>query len=209
MTGRPLQNRVTPWGAIVADPARGLFMGNRGCLHDAAQRLGQTRWRHRAWICCLTAFRNRRRPLMAPARYTELFFLDEATAVAAGHRPCAECRRADYTRFGTAWAAAFDARPDAAGIDRALHESRLAGRVQRRHVAGAGDLPEGAMVWRDAAALLVSRGALWPWTPQGYGAPVALPRGSVEVLTPAVTLAVLRAGYAPVLHPSAGAWGPA
>src|SRR5688500_15168681 len=95
----PLQNRVTPFGEIEAAPARGLFMGNRGILHDANQQLGRARWRHKSWVTCLLSFKDRRREVMAPRRYTELFFCDEAVALAAGHRPCAECRREDYERF--------------------------------------------------------------------------------------------------------------
>ena len=95
----PLQNRVTPGGEIIADPARGTLMGNRGILHDAGQRLGVARWRHPHWIYCRLSFKGRRRAVMAPGRYTELFFLDEASALAAGHRPCYECRREDFLRF--------------------------------------------------------------------------------------------------------------
>jgi hypothetical protein len=101
----PLQNRVTPFGEIVAHPARGMVMGNRGILHDSGRRLHPTRrWTHKTWICCLCEFKGRHRAVMTPGRYTELFFLDEATALAAGHRPCFECRRADANQFAAAWA---------------------------------------------------------------------------------------------------------
>ena len=110
-TDMPLQNRVSPLGEIVATAERGGLMGNRGILHDRDRRLGVSRWKHPHWVCCRLAFLGRHRPVMTPGRYTELFFLDEATALAAGHRPCAECRRADYTRFLDAWTAAHGARP--------------------------------------------------------------------------------------------------
>jgi hypothetical protein len=200
----PRRNRAMPDGRIVADPARGLFMGNRGCLHDAAGRPGPALWRGRRWICCVTAFRGRRRVPMTPGRYTELFFLDEAVALAAGHRPCAECRRADFDRFRAAWAAAFGgAPPGAAGIDAALHAARLDGRAWRRHAAAAAALPEGAFLCRDGQAWVVAGGAMRPFAPAGYGAARPLPDGPAEVLTPALTVAVLAAGYRPVLHPTA------
>ncbi|HEX4703585.1 MAG TPA: hypothetical protein VH352_15765, partial [Pseudonocardiaceae bacterium] len=99
----PLQNRVTPTGEIVADPGRGLLMGNRGCLHGQGRRLGTSRWRSAMWICCVLNWRNVRRDVMPPGRWTALFFLDEATALAAGHRPCGYCRRADHRWFGESW----------------------------------------------------------------------------------------------------------
>jgi len=121
-----LQNRVTPFGEIVATPARGLSMGNRGILHDDRRRLGRRRWTHKAWICCVTEFRGRRRQVMAPGRYTELFFLDEAVALAAGHRPCFECRRAAANAFAACWGG----EPRAPDMDRVLHAERLAGNRQ-------------------------------------------------------------------------------
>ena len=127
----PLQNRVTPAGEIIADPARGTLMGNRGILHDAQQRLGAARWRHRHWIYCRLAFKGRWREVMAPSRYTELFFLDEATALAAGHRPCCECQREDFRRFQAAWQQAFGHAASAGAIDRALHEARVEPRSRR------------------------------------------------------------------------------
>jgi len=141
----PLRNRVQPDGTILACRARGLFMGNRGILHDDARRLGPTRWRHRTWVCCLLEFKGRRRVPMSPGTYTELFFLDEAVALAAGHRPCAECRRTDYTRWCDAWGAAHGTRPRAPQIDRVLHEARAipGARHLRRHVAEAEALPDG------------------------------------------------------------------
>ena len=197
------QNRVWPTGEVVAHPARGLFMGNRGCLHDAEGRLGAARWRHRAWITCALSFKGRRRDLMAPGRYTELFFLDEAVAAAAGHRPCAECRRPAWAAFTAAWATCFGPMR-APEIDRALHAARVKDRVQRRHLAGGTALPDGAMVLIDGAAHLIWQGKALRWQPEGYGKATPIPRGPVTVLTPEPIIATLRAGWQPVLHPSAG-----
>ena len=145
----PLQNRVTPTGEIVADPARGLLMGNRGCLHRPDRQLGASRWRSAAWICCVLDWRGRRRDPMPPGRWTALFFLDEATALAAGHRPCAYCRRADYLRFAGAWQAAqrLPSLPRAPDMDQILHRERLdPARRQRTHRAPAAGLPDGVMI---------------------------------------------------------------
>ena len=198
-----LQNRVTPAGEIIADPARGTLMGNRGILHDARQRLGVARWRHPHWIYCRLSFKGRRRMVMAPRRYTELFFLDEATALAAGHRPCCECRREDFLRFQAAWRRAFGQHALAGAIDRALHRARVEPRSRRqiRLEAGLDDLPDGTFVLLPDAAsfpMLVEGDRLHPWSPSGYGPPRGRGSGRVSVLTPAPTLAVLRAGYAPI-----------
>lgn len=200
----PRQNRVTPCSSLIADPARGLFMGNRGCLHDAGGNLVRPH-RGRLWITCLTGFRGRKRALMQPGRYTELFFLDEAVAFAAGHRPCAECRRADYRRFRAAWAAAeLPEAPRARDMDDLLHKTRLDGHQQRRYRTKADHLPDGAFVLgADGAALLLSDGGALPYAPAGYGGRRPRPGGMVTVLTPAPLIAVLAAGYQPLLHPSA------
>lgn len=205
----PLQNRVTPTGEIVAADARGLFMGNRGILHDAAKRLGRSRWKHKVWIICRTSFRGRRREVMTPRRYTELFFLDEAVAIAAGHRPCFECRRRDYYAWQAAWRDGNASRflPPAREMDARLHAERIepGTRQQRRWRAAPGDLPDGVFIfWEDRPCLLAG-GRLWPWSHRGYEKSMALPRAeSVTVLTPPSSVGALRAGYAPVLHPSAG-----
>ena len=209
----PLQNRVTPTGEIVADPARGTLMGNRGILHDASRRLGAARWRHRSWICCRLSFKDRRRAVMAPRRYTELFFLDEATALAAGHRPCFECRREAFRAFQTAWRRAFGtADCSAAAMDRVLHRARVEPRTRRqiRFEAPLDDLPDGVL--RPAGP-----GSFDP-SPGPRRSPAALARLRLRfprapgrpaircrVLTPAPTVAVLRAGYVPALHPSSRA----
>jgi hypothetical protein len=205
----PRQNRVTPFGAIVkppeGSPARGDFFGNRGCLHDAQGRLAARRWRSRAWITCLLAFKGRRRRLMMPGRYTELFFLDEATAFAAGHRPCAECRWRDYQRFRRCWPA-LAGRP-VAEIDAVLHGERVdrQGRQIRRRVAF-DRLPDGSFVALEPApdtAYLKYRGALFPWSLDGYGPPIAHPAGApVLLLTPPALVAVIERGYPVAIHAS-------
>lgn len=201
----PRQNRVTPFSDLIADPARGLYMGNRGCLHDADGQIRRP-WRGALWICCVTRFKGRRRTLMQPGCYTELFFLDEAVALAAGHRPCAECRRADYLAFRAAWdRAGLPAAAHAADIDRTLHRSRLdpETRQQARLVRPMASLPDGAFVAEGAEAYLVLGDRLFAWQPAGYGPSRRRPPGYAEVLTPAPMLAVLAAGYSPHLHPTA------
>jgi len=195
-----LQNRVTPAGEIVADPARGTLMGNRGILHDQNRRLGAARWRHPHWICCRLSFKGRKREVMAPRRWTELFFLDEATALAAGHRPCAECRREDFVRFRDAWRQAVGPRDANAGaMDRALHRARVEprSRCQIRFESHLDELPDGAFVLLSESPepLLVVGKHLYPWRPQGYGAPRPRSAARAWVLTPAPTIAVLRSGY--------------
>ena len=200
----PLPNRVDPFGVIFATPHHGAWMGNRGRLHDAGKHI-RRRWAGKTWITCALSFRGRHRPeLMAADSYTELFFLDEATAYAAGHRPCAECRRADYNRFKAAFAASRpgEAVGKAAQMDAILHAERTAA-VRAR--ARASSLPDGAMAAIGGQAFLKRGGALSPWTPGGYGAPVPLPAGEVEVLTPPTILALLRAGLPVQFHPSARA----
>ena len=197
----PLQNRVTPFGDIVAAPERGTMMGNRGILHDERRTLGRRRWTHKAWICCVTEFRGRKRQVMAPGRYTELFFLDEAVALAAGHRPCFECRRAAAKAYSACWGGS----PRAGEMDRVLHAERLDGRRRRIHIREFADLPDGAFVSRDGAAWLVRGTMLLRYTPGGYDAATKRPAGAAGVLTPPATLRALRAGYAPLLHPSAEA----
>lgn len=203
-----LQNRVTPFGEIVASGARGTFMGNRGCLHDGDRRLTGRRWTTRAWVTCLLSFRGRRRAPMTPGRYTELFFLDEATALAAGHRPCGECRRAAYLSFKACWAAGAGLVPatlTATAMDRVLHADRRgADRRQRTWSAPVDALPAGTMVVVDGVAGLAGNGAWQAWRPEGYGPPAAVAPGrEVVVLTPRSTVAALQAGYRPVLHPTA------
>jgi hypothetical protein len=205
----PRRNRVTPLGDLVADPARGLVYGNRGCLHDAEGRI-RRRYVGRRWIACRLEFRGRRRSaLVQPGRYTELFFLDEATAFAAGHRPCAECRRADYDRFAAAWRTLHPADVGADAIDARLHAERLdpATRARRLHDVPTEELPDGAFVLRDGAPFLVLGSELLGWTPAGYAGRAPRPRrGIATAITPPSVTAVLRAGWhaeVPFLHPTA------
>jgi hypothetical protein len=205
----PLQNRVTPLGELIATPERGLVYGNRGCLHD---REGRIRRHHngRRWIACRLRFRGwHRSPLMQPGRFTELFFLDEATAFAAGHRPCALCRREDYVRFGEIWR---ELHPDQAGadaVDAQLHDERFdpLTRTQRRHETRFGELPDGTLVLEEGAPWLVLGASMLLWTAAGYGR--ARPRpahGPAQAITPPSLLAILHEGWEPLLpllHPTA------
>lgn len=207
----PLQNRVTPEGAIIATPARGLFMGNRGRLHTPEKRLGTRRWAIQAWITCLLSFKGRCRTLMAPGRYTELFFLDEAVALAAGHRPCGECRRDAYRAFREAWASATGKMDEPIQqIDRRTHACRVdpRSRQQVRHQRLIDELPDGVFVaFRNPGhmkgAWLVLGDELHLYAPGGYETTIARPQDeTVDVLTPWVTVEVLAAGYRPTIHPS-------
>jgi hypothetical protein len=204
----PLRNRVTPLGDLIADPARGLVYGNRGCLHDDA---GTIRRHHagRRWIACRLQFRGwRRHPLLQPGRFTELFFLDDATAMAAGHRACALCRRSDYDRLTAIWRDLHPGEVGADAIDHRLHGERLGVGTSGRRLfrAPPADLPDGTFVLVDGDPHVVIGSRLLRWTPAGYEPQRARPRGDLEVLTPPSLVEVLRAGWDPVvtfLHPSA------
>lgn len=206
----PLQNRVTPFGEIVAVADRGLLMGNRGVLHDNAQRIVRP-WQVRRWIACRTKFRGRHRQVMTAHSYTELFFLDEATAFAAGHRPCAECRYEDYQRFKTIWENWSGAPTSADQMDAVLHADRLEGqgKAQRKHTyrEDIATLPDGVFIAFDSAnnnAWLIWRDHLLAWSSAGYTARRDRPpSGVVNVLTPRSLVAVFRAGYQPLVHPTA------
>lgn len=203
-------NRVTPFSEFEAASARGLFMGNRGILHDENGIVGSTRWRHKNWIVCALSFEGRKARINAPGHYTQLFFCDEATAFAAGHRPCAECRRADYLRFMSAWQRAYDLQslPKAGEVDRALHQARLTpDKRQHKSVKRPGDLPDGAMVTlpeEPGSAWLLWEGDLHRWSHSGYTehrSAVAC-GDQVIALTPEPTIRVLEAGYIPLAHPT-------
>ncbi len=205
----PRQNRVTPLGDLIADPARGSVYGNRGCLHDDTGVI-RRRFNGRRWIACRLAFRGwHRTPLMQPGRFTELFFLDEATAFAAGHRPCALCRRDDYVRFVEIWRAIHPDQAGADAIDTQLHAERVdpTTRGQRHHAAPMDALPDGAFVLQRGAPCLVTDGQLLRWTPSGYRDAAARPtRRRATIITPPSFVEVLRAGWrgaVPLLHPSA------
>ena len=202
----PLQNRVTPFGDLSTTPARGMFMGNRGGrFHTDAKTLTARRWASRQWICCVLDFKGRQRDVWGRF-YTELFFLDEPTALAAGHRPCFECRRKEAQAFAGRWQQALrlSAPPKADEMDDMLHAERLHGRAKRLHPRDIDTLPDGAFVVLEDGAFAVRGGALLRWTPQGYDRRRQRPRGiEVDVLTVPAILAVLSAGYEPHWHPSA------
>jgi hypothetical protein len=201
----PLQNRVTPTGDIVATPHRGMFTGNRGIIHDPATKtLLNKRWSSPAWITCLCEFRGWRRPVMGRRSWTELFFLDEATAFAAGHRPCFFCRREDANRFRAAWEAGngvADIR--AREMDAVLHRERLERGKKRLHPLPVTQLPDGAMVQLGEESFLIVQGRALQWSMAGYSKTEAV-IDDAQLLTPPSTLQALGAGYRPVLHPSAG-----
>lgn len=198
----PRQNRVAPTGELIATPTRGTLMGNRGILHDADGNI-RRQYVGRRWIICVLDFKGRHRQVMSPGQYTELFFFDEAVAFAAGHRPCAECQRARFNLFRQHWAATDAARLRVDEIDSTLHRERLIDdRRKRTHRAPFDTLPDGAFIlWTPETPALVLGARLFPWTPEGYGAPFARPTGiEAEVLTPPTLVAVLANGYRPVLH---------
>ncbi len=192
----PLQNRVDPYGDLVATPARGALMGNRGGrFHRDDRTLGRRRWASKQWIACLCAFKGRRRAVWGEG-YTELFFLDEPTALAAGHRPCFQCRRAEAEAFQRAFGAG--ARPSAPSIDAILHRERLDRRAKRAWDAPIERLPDGAMIEREGRAFALRGEAMLPWSFAGYGAPQARPcAGLARVLTPPSIVRAFEAGYAP------------
>lgn len=211
----PAPNRVNPFGEIVAIDQRGLFMGNRGSIHRRPGEIARP-WQVRRWITCVLEFKDWVAPKWQPGRWTALFFWDEAVALAAGHRPCALCRRGDYNAWLDAWQSASGNRPRADPMDDRMHADRVVGRVQRRHTAAWVDLPTGTFVVVDRAGdgrsraqsgevpALVLDDRLVPWSTAGYGAPIERPiRGAATVLTPRATVDVLRHGYRPMIHPSA------
>jgi hypothetical protein len=205
----PLQNRVTPLGDLVVHPGRGLVYGNRGCLHDDHGRI-RRRYAGKRWIACRLEFRGwRRLHLLQPGRFTELFFLDEATALAAGHRPCALCRREDYVRFTEVWRTLRLGPTGADAIDARLHDERIepATRAQRRRAATLDEVPDGAFVLEDGEPWLVLGGRLLRWTAGGYVEARPRPRGRrTTLVTPPSLAAILGAGWSstlPLVHPSA------
>jgi len=209
----PLRNRVTPLGEIIATPERGLFLGNRGSIHTDSGHLRPRHWQVERWITCLLQFKGRRQQLFRPGYYTHLFFLDEATAFAAGHRPCAECRRSEFDAFLHLWersnprAAGSTGKLRAPEVDHILHGERLTADGQKRtHPARLGDLPDGVIVaLADGAPRLLWHGALRTWSPAAYTSERLKPDPLAEVslLTPPSIANVFAAGYAPIVHPSA------
>ena len=196
----PLQNRVTPTGDIIATPHRGLFTGNRGIIHDPATKtLLRKRWSTPAWITCLCEFRGRWREVMGGRSWTELFFLDEATAFAAGHRPCFYCRRDDAKRFRAAWEQGNRvSNVRAKEMDALLHRERLDRGRKRLHPLPAPleELPDGAMVQQGEDSFLIAQGKALRWSPTGYSETETAP-ADAKLLTPPSTLRAFGAGYAP------------
>jgi hypothetical protein len=208
----PRRNRVTPFGEIVAVPERGTMMGNRGILHDPEGRIRRP-WQVKRWLLCVLEFNGRHRTVMAPNRYTELFFLDEATGLAAGHRPCFECRRSRFLAFRDAWAAgnreSLGPEPIRADdIDDRLHTERVGrDRSKRTERANLDDLPDGVLVnlvGREGDTCLIWGDELLVWSPGGYRKSGRRPKSEVViVLTPGSTVRAIRSGYVPEVHPSA------
>jgi hypothetical protein len=199
----PLQNRVTPHGDIVALPGRGTLMGNRGILHDDSRRIVRP-YQVRRWIACALEFRGRTRTVMTPHRYTELFFLDEAAAFSAGHRPCAECRRVDYDRFRGLWGGGSGPRAKADAMDEVLDAERRDGKRKRTHRAEISALPDGTFVSDGTREWLLWQDGLFAWADSGYVERAERPtHAEVVVLTPPSIVEVFRAGYRPMVHPSA------
>jgi hypothetical protein len=203
------QNRVNPLGELIATPERGLVYGNRGCLHDDSGRITR-RYNGRRWISCQLQFKDwRRGPLLQPGKFTELFFLDEATAFAAGHRPCALCRRADYNRFVEIWQTLHPGPSGADAIDTQLHDERIDPdtRAQRHHDAPLDDLPDGTFVLHEGAPHLVLGDSLLVWSAAGYVSRNPRPTGvDARVITPPSLVALLRTNWqslVPIVHPSA------
>ena len=203
----PLQNRVDPFGKLIGTPARGMFFGNRGGrFHRDDRTLGKRRWASRQWICCVLSFKNRRHKVWGPG-YTDLFFLDEVTALAAGHRPCFECRRGDARAFAQKWASAKRCEiPRAPEMDLVLQSERLEGRNKRKHEMRIGDLPDGTFLVLNSepqSAFAIRGSHLLRWSPSGYAEKIRRPRGLANVLTPPSIVRVLAAGYRPQWHSSA------
>lgn len=200
----PLQNRVNPSGEILVSSERGTLMGNRGCLHDANRKIVATSKRT-AWVACLLEFKGRKRPLMQPGQYTELFFLDEATALAAGHRPCAECQRPRYKKFLAAWPHGQEGKmPRACDVDLTLKYER--GRQVRLTASSLHLLPTGTFVQdlETQEYYLLHAGSSYRWSFGGYGAPRPMSqfRENVALITPMSTLETFKNGYLPTVHPS-------
>jgi hypothetical protein len=196
---RPLRNRVDPLGNLFATAKRGGVMGNRGGrIHDpATQTLTGRRWASRRWIFCRLAFNGRKRAIWSKS-YTELFFTDEISALAAGHRPCFECRRADALAFQAAWTRATGTKASSDAMDLVLHTQRVnAAGHKRLHELEAEPLPDGTMVLLDDGLFAVRGGKLRKWAFSGYGPPVAWPNSPLQLVTPPAIVACLRAGFQP------------
>ncbi len=202
----PLQNRADPLGNIIANTARGTLMENRGRLHNEHKQIGQKRWTTQSWVTCTLSFGGRKRELMAPDNYTELFFLDEATALAAGHRPCGECRRENHKAFVAAWKSGHglteDHRLTVKDIDTVMHRERREP-IEDRSPADLNSIPDGAMVANLTGQVWIKwTGGYYPWSFDGYGSRQGNLDNPVILVTPASTTSALRAGYSVAIHPS-------
>jgi hypothetical protein len=199
----PLQNRVNPMGELIADPGKGTLMGNRGCLHDAEKRLGRSRWKTKSWVTCALNFGGWKQKIMAPDHYTQLFFLDEATALAAGHRPCFTCRRDRFNAFLKNWQMANlpgETKIRVTQIDPTMHAERTLP-ILARSVAAVESLPDGAMVTQNGSQVWIKwRNGFHEWSFTGYGRAMAAPTEHMIVVTPPSTVAVLQSGYEPEIH---------
>lgn len=200
----PLCNRVTPFGEIAALPGRGTLTGNRGILIDDARRMVRS-WQTKRWIACRLSYKGIRRKVMQPHAWTELFFLDEAAALAAGHRPCAECRREDYRRFRDLWKSHVSPAASADAMDAVLHAQRIDGGVKRAYRDEISSLPDGTFVAFEGAAWLVYGRFLYEWSDAGYTSRRPRLPATVDVLTPPAIVSILCAGYRPAVHASASA----
>lgn len=202
------QNRVTPHGEIITTPERGMFMGNRGRIHDAHKQITK-KWARNTWVTCSLLFNNRHREIMSSESYTELFFLDEVTSLAAGHRPCGTCRNEDSKRFKSLWLSsnpilAAISGTSMAKIDKELHSERVdSNRKKKVWFTTIGELPDGTMIEQENLPKLIWKGYLYNWTSGGYTEHQILQPGmNVKVLTPPSFVNVLKMGYIPMVHPT-------
>jgi len=197
-----LQNRVDPSGNIISTSARGAWMGNRGQLHGAGKHILRP-FKLKAWITCLLEFKDRHRQVMAPNLYTELFFMDEATAFAAGHRPCFECRKSDYKKFKSFWLKGnpgygFHEKTSIREIDDIIHSERIDRKGNKlTFEADIKDLPDGTFILIEDEPYLLADQKIYHWTPFGYDEGITLPSGTITVLTPKSVINTFRAGYYP------------
>lgn len=206
----PLQNRVDPWGQLNAVNAKGAWLGNRGILHNDLKEIVAP-WRHKSWVTCELAYKDRKRTIFSSGSYSELFFLDEATALSAGHRPCAECRRARYVEFKDQWIKAnadpSDIKVPVSTIDKQLHSERAVRGGKKLTYSGEfKSLPSGAFIERDGIACLYWQGRLLKWSPSGYVEDYSLPHQDelVTILTPQSIVWMFQNGFTPQVHESAG-----
>jgi hypothetical protein len=202
----PLQNRVDPWGNILAVSARGAWLGNRGIIHNVQKQIVRP-YQHQSWVTCRLRFKNRKRKIMSPSTYTELFFLDESTAFAAGHRPCGECRRERYRQFKELWVRANLKKQanniKVSVIDSVMHKERINKRVKVKYKANIKDLPSGTMFSTNGSAYLVYDDKIYYWSFEGYRLFDRVNfSDEVDVLTPLSIVITFKMGFLPEVHDS-------